>query len=86
MSETAIEGLLGGRVDVDPETVERGLVKLVLSLIETLRQVVERLAIRRVEGGTLTEEDIERLGLTLLRLERRMGELRRIFGLERRRI
>ena len=77
-----IEGLLGGRVEIDPEKVERGLVKLVLVLIETVHQVIERQAIRRVEGGSLTEEEIERLGLTLLRLERRMDELRRIFGLE----
>lgn len=77
-----IEGLIGGRINADPETVERGLVKLVLAVIETLRQVIERQAIRRVEGGSLTDDEIERLGLTLLRLERRMDELRKMFGLE----
>ncbi len=82
MRETALDNLLGGRIETDLETAERGLVKLVLALVETLRQVIERQAIRRVEGGTLTKEEIERLGLTLLRLERRMEELRRLFGLE----
>ncbi|KAF0140126.1 MAG: gvpK [Rhodospirillaceae bacterium] len=69
MRETALDNLLGGRIETDLETAERGLVKLVLALVETLRQVIERQAIRRVEGGTLTKEEIERLGLTLLRLE-----------------
>ena len=46
-----IEGLLGGRVEIDPEKVERGLVKLVLVLIETVHQVIERQAIRRVGRG-----------------------------------
>jgi hypothetical protein len=53
-----------------------------MSVIETLRQLVERQAIRRVESGTLTDDQIERLGLTLLRLEHRMEQLRQIFGLE----
>ncbi|WP_246161771.1 gas vesicle protein K [Segnochrobactrum spirostomi] len=50
-------------------------------LVETLRQVVEQQAIRRVEGGNLTEEEVERLGLALLRLEQKMLELRKQFGL-----
>ncbi|HQS10364.1 MAG TPA: gas vesicle protein K [Xanthobacteraceae bacterium] len=77
-----LDAALRGRIDIDPDRVEQGLVRLVLMLVETVRQVVERQAIRRVEGGTLSEEEIERLGLALLRLEQKMEELRRHFGLE----
>ena len=76
-----LDNLLGGRVALDPETVEKGLVKLVLMVVETLRQVIEKQAIRRVEGGTLTETEIENLGLTLMRLEAQMTKLRETFGL-----
>ena len=58
------------------------LVRLVLALVETLRQVVERQAIRRVEAGRLADDEIERLGLALLRLEQRMDELKVHFGLQ----
>ena len=56
--------------------------RLVLALVETLRQLVERQAIRRVEGGHLSDDEIERLGLTLARLEQRMEELKVHFGLQ----
>jgi len=78
--DASLDDLLGGRINIDPETVEKGLVKLVLMVVETLRQVIERQAIRRVEGGSLSEEEIERLGLALLRLEQRMAQLRETFG------
>jgi CRISPR/Cas system-associated endonuclease Cas1 len=69
------------RVKADPEDIERGLAQLVLTLIELLRQLVERQAIRRVEAGGLSDEQIERLGQALIALEQRMGELKAIFGL-----
>lgn len=69
------------RIDSDPETVERGLVTLVLTLVELLRQLMERQALRRVEQGDLTDNQIERIGTTLMLLEQRMGELREHFGL-----
>jgi hypothetical protein len=72
---------LDGRVDADPEEVERGLVQLVLTLVELLRQLMERQAIRRMDAGGLDDEDIERLGRTLMLLDRRMTELREHFGL-----
>jgi hypothetical protein len=62
--------------------VERGLAKLVLTLIELLRQLLERQAIRRVEGGSLTDDQAERLGQAFMQLEQRMEELKRTFGLE----
>lgn len=67
------------RIDSDPEKVERGLAQLVLTLIELLRQLMERQAIRRVEGGELTEEETERLGQALMALEDRMEELKQHF-------
>jgi hypothetical protein len=73
-------GLLGGRVDLDSDTVQHDLARLVLGLVEVIRQLIERQALRRVEGGRLTEEQIERLGLTLMRLEGRMNELKDHFG------
>jgi len=69
-------------VNADPQGVERGLAKLVLTLIELLRQLLERQALRRIEAGSLTDDEIERLGQTFLKLETRMTELKRIFGLE----
>jgi len=70
------------RIDADPEAVERGLVSLVMTIVELLRQLMERQALRRVEDGTVTDEQAERLGCTLMRLEERMGELLDEFGLE----
>lgn len=64
------------------ERPERGLAQLVLTLVELLRQVVERQALRRVEGGGLTDAQVERMGLALQELESKMGVLREMFGLE----
>src|SRR5213082_3446943 len=77
-----LRGILPDRVDVDPDQVEHGLAKLVLALIEFLRQLLERQAVRRMEGGTLTEEEIERMGLALMRLEEKVHEMARVFGLD----
>ncbi len=73
---------LPSRVNADPHNVEKGLAKLVLTLIELLRQLMERQAVRRMEGGTLTDDEVERLGQTFMKLEQRMEELKRAFGLE----
>lgn len=70
------------RVDLDPDTVERDLVKLVLTIIELLRQLMERQAVRRFDTGDLTEDQEERIGLTLMLLEDRMAELRDRYGLK----
>jgi uncharacterized protein YjiS (DUF1127 family) len=69
------------RVSADPETVEQGLAQLVLTLIELLRQLMERQALRRMDEGNLTDEEIERLGVTFMRLAERMDELKATFGL-----
>ncbi|MGW5382291.1 gas vesicle protein K [Nocardia sp. NPDC003963] len=77
---TEFDGL-SPRIDTDPETVERGLVTLVLTLVELLRQLMERQALRRVDTGDLSDDQVERIGTTLMLLEQRMDELREHFGL-----
>jgi len=76
----AAEGL-SGRVDCSPENIEQGLAKLVLSLIELLRQLLERQAIRRMQGGSLTEDQVEQMGEALMKLETKINELARHFNL-----
>ncbi|AHI00157.1 gas vesicle protein K [Kutzneria viridogrisea] len=71
----------GPRVDISPDGVDRGLARLVLTVVELLRQLLERQAVRRVDLGDLSEAEIERLGTTLMLLEQRMTELRAAFGL-----
>ena len=77
----AIARSLPDRINADPERVEQGLARLVLTVIELLREVLEHQAIRRMDGGTLNDEEVERLGLALLKLNHRMDELKTIFGL-----
>ena len=78
--ETVAEGL-PPRLNTDPDKVENGLAKLVLTLIEVLRKVLEHQAVRRMEGGHLSDAEIERLGVALLRLNDRMQDMKGIFGL-----
>ncbi len=77
-----VRGILPERIDVDPEGVEQGLAKLVLTLVEFLRQLLERQAIRRMDGGTLTDDEIERVGVALMRLEGKVRELAQAFGID----
>ncbi|WP_262702873.1 MULTISPECIES: gas vesicle protein K [Streptomyces] len=63
------------RVDIDRDSVGRDLVALVLTVVELLRQLMERQAIRRIDAGGLTEDQIERIGTTLMLLDQRMTEL-----------
>jgi hypothetical protein len=70
------------RIDADPESVERGLACLVLTIVELLRQLMERQALRRVDDGTLTDDQVEKIGWTLMSLEQKMAELRDHFGLD----
>jgi hypothetical protein len=69
------------RVNADPESVERGLAQLVLTLIELLRQLMERQALRLMDQDSLDEEQVERLGLTFMRLAERMEQLKAEFEL-----
>ena len=72
---------LPSRINIDPESVEQGLAKLVLTLIEFIRRLLEKQAVRRMEGGDLSPEQIEELGLALMRLEAKLQELKTQFGL-----
>jgi len=69
------------RIEVDPAAAENGLARLVLTIIELLREVLEHQAVRRMDGGTLDESEVERLGLALMRLDERMQEIKATFGL-----
>ena len=69
------------RWNADPEDVRRSVAKLVLTLVEFIRQILERQAIRRMEAGTLTEGETESVGLALMRLEETVRELGAQFGL-----
>lgn len=77
-----LDGALRRRVNADRESLEKGLAQLVLTLIELLRELMERQALRRIDGGTLSPETVERLGETFMLLEERMQELKDAFGLE----
>jgi len=70
------------KIDANPQNVEKGLAKLVLTLIELIRKLLEKQAMRRVEAGSLSEDEIERVGETLMKLENKMKELKEIFGLK----
>lgn len=70
------------RIDASPEDIEAGLARLVLTLVEFLRRVLEHQAVRRMEGGSLSDDEIERIGLALMRLEEKLDEIRVAFGLE----
>jgi hypothetical protein len=70
------------RLALEPDTVERDLARLVLTVVELLRQLMERQALRRFDAGGLTEEQEERIGTTLMLLEDRMDTLCERFGLE----
>jgi hypothetical protein len=78
---TFTESIVPERISADPEIVENGLAKLVLSIVELIRRLLEKQALRRMDAGNLTEEEIERLGNALMKLEEKMAELKRVFGL-----
>jgi hypothetical protein len=70
------------RWNADPKDVQKSVARLVLALIEFLRKLLEKQAIRRMESGTLSEEETEAVGLALMRLEETVHELARRFGLK----
>ncbi len=71
-----------GRIDAGTAATENGLARLVLAIIELIRRLLEKQALRRMDRGTLTDDEIERLGNALMQLEEKMAELKRAFGLE----
>ena len=77
-----LTGALPNRVNIDPRNVEKGLAKLVLTLVELIRKLLEKQAMRCSDGGSLSESEIENVGEALMKLEIKMGELKEIFGLK----
>jgi hypothetical protein len=76
------ESFLPRRINADQATVEKDLAKLVLALIDLVRRLMERQAVRRVNAGSLGDDQVERMGETFLKLDRKMAELRTAFGLQ----
>jgi len=75
------DAMVPERISADSDAVENGLAKLVLSIVELVRRLLEKQALRRMDAGNLTDEEIERLGNALMKLEEKMAELKRSFGL-----
>ena len=76
------DSMVPERISADAEAVENGLAKLVLSIIELVRRLLEKQALRRMDNGNLTDAEIERLGEALMKLEEKMAEMKKVFGLE----
>ena len=70
------------RLEIDPDNVKNGLAQLVLTLVRLLHELLERQTIRRIEGGTLSDEEIERVGVALMRQAEEIERLREAFNLE----
>ena|ERR1700738_587959 len=79
---TFTERAIPERIDADADVVENGLARLVLAIVELVRRLLEKQALRRMDRGTLTEDEVERLGNALMKLEEKMAELKKVFGLE----
>jgi len=78
--EAAAQGTMQ-RIDCNSETIEQGLAKLVLGVMELLRRLLERQAVRRMEGGSVNDAQIEEMGQALMKLEQKIQELAQSFGL-----
>jgi gas vesicle protein GvpK len=75
------DSMIPERIAADSDIVENGLARLVLSIIELVRRLLEKQALRRMDAGNLSEEEIERLGSALMKLEEKMSEMKAVFGL-----
>ena len=81
-SLSAKSPIQAGRLNLDQDKVKNGLGQLVLTLVKLLHELLERQAIRRIDGGSLSDAEIERLGMTLMRQAQEIERLRKEFGLE----
>jgi hypothetical protein len=70
------------RVELEPGKVERGLLQLVLAVVELIRQLLEKQALRRIEAGSLTPDETDRVGKALMQLELKINELQKQFEIE----
>jgi len=71
---------LPSKIQLQPENVRNGLAQLVLTVVELLRELLERQALRRIDAGSLTSGEVERLGTTFLRLTEEIERLKDYFG------
>jgi hypothetical protein len=81
-SEGHAPAVLPRRINADQTTIEKDLAKLVLALIDLVRRLMEQQAARRVNAGSLSEDQVERMGETFLKFDRKMAELRTAFGVQ----
>ena len=70
-----------GRLELSPDNVKKGLGRLVLTVVELVRELLERQALRRIEGGSLSADEVERLGVTFMQLAEQVGRLKAEFDL-----
>ncbi len=77
----AITNALPDRIDSNPDNAAKGIVQLVMALVDLIRELMERQALRRIEAGSLSEEQIERVGLTFMKMEEKLQEIKDHFGL-----
>jgi hypothetical protein len=77
-----IQNVLPKKINANPENVEKGLAKLVLTLIELIRQLMEKQGMKRMDSKSISEEEIEKLGETFMKLEEKMEELKGVFDLK----
>jgi hypothetical protein len=81
-AQTRVSGMadLPSKIQLQPENVRNGLAQLVLTVVELLRELLERQALRRIDAGSLTSGEVERLGATFLRLTEEIERLKQYFG------
>ena len=77
-----MEGTLSPRINIDPKNVEKGLAKLILTLVELVRRLLEKQSMRRMENGSLSDKEIEQIGEALMKIENKMQELKTLFGVK----
>lgn len=82
LTHSSPDGQEAGRINIDPGKVQNGLAQLVLTLIKLIHNLLERQAIRRIDSGSLSDEEIERVGLTLMKQAEELERIGKMFGLE----
>lgn len=82
LTHSSPDGQEGGRINIDPGKVKNGLAQLVLTLIKLIHNLLERQAIKRIDSGSLSDEEIERVGLTLMKQAEELERIGKMFDLE----
>jgi len=84
LSGAALQGQASGKhINLDPDKIKNGLAQLVLTLVKLIQELLEKQAVTRIDAGSLTDDEIEKVGLTLMRQAEEIEKLRKIFGLEK---